>query len=66
MRFFPVTVFASIMGLTGLAIAFMRAATFYPSLSQLAWIGKRAIVIGIYVIPYNLQSLLGKDFAISR
>ena len=55
MQFFPITVFASIMGLTGLSIAFMRAAQLYPILHSvgngllLLASGAFLVICGLYI-----------------
>ena len=55
MQFFPITVFASIMGLTGLSIAFMRAAQLYPILHSvgngllLLASGAFLVICGFYI-----------------
>ena len=53
MQFFPITLFASIMGLTGLSIAFMRAADFYPILHR-AGNGLLLLAFGLFLVICGL------------
>lgn len=44
MRYFPVTLFASIMGYTGLSIAYQRAGVFFPGAGE---VGKALLFVSL-------------------